>query len=252
MSERVSTQVCRVLGVNFFNGSLIESLSISKEGGLIVAPSGPGLASDLTNCSVYARALFEADLVLPDSGLMCLWQKWIKFEPINRISGLKFLQTYLEDKSNPSNSSYWVMPDQTQAKANQLWLSQNMNWMVPENEIYIAPIYNKTGDVEDLVLLEKIREAKPKTIFIQVGGGVQERLGLFLKNNLKYRPTILCTGAALAFMSGEQVRIPQWADRFYFGWLLRCLFAPSIYIPRYLKAFRLLYLLKKYGHEFPA
>ena len=100
MSERVSTQVCKVLGVKFFTGSLIESLSISKEGGLIVAPSGPGLASDLTNCSVYARALFEADLVLPDSGLMCLWQKWIKFEPVNRISGLKFLQNYLEDKSN--------------------------------------------------------------------------------------------------------------------------------------------------------
>ena len=155
MSERVSTQVCKVLGVKFFNGPLIESLSISKEGGLIVAPSGPGLASDLTNCSVYSRALLEADLVLPDSGLMCLWQKWIKFEPINRISGLKFLQTYLEDKGNLNDSSYWVMPDQTQAKANQLWLSRNMNWMVPENEIYIAPIYNKTGDVEDLVLLEK-------------------------------------------------------------------------------------------------
>jgi N-acetylglucosaminyldiphosphoundecaprenol N-acetyl-beta-D-mannosaminyltransferase len=252
MSERVSTQVCKVLGINFFNGSTVESLNISKDGGLVVAPSGPGLASDLTNCSVYARALFEADLVLPDSGLMCLWQKWIKFDPVNRISGLKFLQTYLEDNSILNDSSYWVMPDQIQAKTNQLWLSQNMNLIVLENEIYIAPIYKKTGNIEDLVLLEKIREAKPKTIFIQVGGGVQERLGLFLKNNLKYRPTILCTGAALAFLSGEQVRIPQWADRFYFGWLLRCLCAPSVYIPRYLKAFRLLYLLKKYGSEFPA
>jgi UDP-N-acetyl-D-mannosaminuronic acid transferase (WecB/TagA/CpsF family) len=92
---------------------------------------------------------------------------------------------------------------------------------------------------------------KPKTIFIQLGGGVQERLGLFLKKHLNYNPTILCTGAALAFLSGEQVYIPKWADELYLGWLLRCFFNPKLYLPRYLKAFRLIFLLLKYGAKNP-
>ena len=251
MSERLNADSCKILGLYFFNGSLADALELSRKGGLVVAPSGPGLASDLTNCGVYARALQEADLVLPDSGLMCLWQKWFGAEAINRISGLTFLTGYLKSRSVEKESSFWIMPDEKQAKANLSWLSQNMDYSARECEVYIAPMYLKTGDIEDFALLNKIRESKPSTIFIQVGGGVQERLGLFLKNNLEYRPTILCTGAALAFLSGEQVRIPSWVDRFYLGWLLRCFFAPSTYIPRYVKAFRLLYLLKKFAKECP-
>ena len=68
---------------------------------------------------------------------------------------------------------------------------------------------NRTGAIFDDSLLHLINEIKPKTIFIQLGGGVQERLGLFLKQNLNYEPTILCTGAALAFLSGQQARIPS-------------------------------------------
>ena len=251
MSDRLNANSCRVLGLHFFCGSLADALELSRKGGLVVAPSGPGLASDLTSCRVYKRALLEADLVLPDSGLMCLWKKWFGTETIKRISGLTFLDGYLKSSLVNKESSFWIMPDEKQAKANMSWLSRNMDYTARECDVYVAPMYSKTGDVEDNILLNKIRESKPATIFIQVGGGVQERLGLFLKNNLEYRPTILCTGAALAFLSGEQVRIPSWIDRFYMGWLLRCFFAPSIYIPRYLKAFRLIYLLAKFGKDCP-
>lgn len=251
MSDRLKADSCKILGVHFFNGSLPDALELSRKGGLVVAPSGPGLASDLTNCGVYASALLEADLVLPDSGLMCLWQQCFGTETIKRISGLTFLNGYLKSNLVEKESSFWIMPDEKQAKANLSWLSQNMDYSARECNVYVAPLYSKTGDVEDNILLNKIRESKPATIFIQVGGGTQERLGLFLKNNLEYRPTILCTGAALAFLSGEQVRIPSWIDRFYLGWLLRCFFAPPIYIPRYVRAFRLLYLLTKFGKDSP-
>jgi UDP-N-acetyl-D-mannosaminuronic acid transferase (WecB/TagA/CpsF family) len=148
--------------------------------------------------------------------------------------------------------SFWIMPDLEQAKANQLWLSQEMGYCVKDSRIYVAPVYNKLGPIKDESLIRKIKEASPAFIFIQLGGGVQERLGLFLKNNLHYRPTILCTGAAIAFLSGEQAAIPEWADRFYLGWLFRCIFSPKVFIPRYVKAFKLLNLLRKHGHQFPA
>ena len=118
-------------------------------------------------------------------------------------------------------------------------------------KVYIAPIYSKVGHLPDAALLSRLQELNPSTVFIQLGGGVQERLGLFLKENLKVESTILCTGAALAFLSREQAPIPKWVDKYYLGWLMRCIFNPKVFLPRYLKAFRLVYLLIKYGKKSP-
>ncbi len=68
--------------------------------------------------------------------------------------------------------------------------------------------------VEDKELIEKLQAIRPKHVVITVGGGTQERLGLYLKRNLDYLPAIHCIGAAIAFLSGDQVHIPEWADRF--------------------------------------
>ncbi len=240
----------RILGIDFFNGSLVDSIRLAKLGGLVVAPSGPGLACDLLQCHFYEKSLLKADLVLPDSGLMCLIQKLSGRKGIERISGLKFLQYYLR-KFDLEDSSFWIMPNLSQDKANRLWLLDNYGLNVKDDETYCAPIYNKSGPIQDVALLAKIIKKSPKTIFIQLGGGVQERLGLFLKENLEYNPTILCTGAALAFLSGEQAHIPKWGDQLYLGWLFRCFFSPKLFLPRYVKAFRLVFLLFKYGEKSP-
>ena len=242
---------CKILGITFFNGSLKESLRLSKLGGLVVAPSGPGLAYDLTRCDVYKKSLLESDLVLPDSGLMCLFQNLFKRLKIKRISGLNFLKHYLENY-NHHEPFFWIMPNKPQDKTNRLWLRKNHGFKVYDHESYCAPLYNETGIIQDTILLSMINDVKPKTIFIQLGGGVQERLGMFLKENLEYNPTILCTGAALAFLSGEQVHIPKWADQLYLGWFFRCFFKPNLYIPRYAKAFRLIFMLLKYGEKSPS
>jgi len=54
---------------------------------------------------------------------------------------------------------------------------------------------------------------------VTVGGGTQERLGLYIKRNLDYLPAIHCIGAAIAFLSGDQVKIPEWVDNCtWVGW----------------------------------
>ena len=124
------------------------------------------------------------------------------------------------------------------------------NYMpVPYNVDFELSIYTK---INDEMLLGKIKKSKPNVIFIQIGGGIQESLGFFLKQKLNYNPSIICTGAALAFLSGEQAKIPKWADRFYLGWFIRCLKSPKVFVPRYFKAIRLAYLLLRFGSEFPS
>jgi UDP-N-acetyl-D-mannosaminuronic acid transferase (WecB/TagA/CpsF family) len=87
---------------------------------------------------------------------------------------------------------------------------------------------------------------------LTLGGGTQERLGSYLKRNLSYKPSIHCIGAAIAFLSGDQVHIPVWADRYYLGWLFRSLSEPKRYVPRYWEARRLFWMLRRYRDQMPS
>jgi exopolysaccharide biosynthesis WecB/TagA/CpsF family protein len=106
-------------------------------------------------------------------------------------------------------------------------------------------------EIVDDALLAQIERLRPQHVILTLGGGTQERVGLYLKRNLSYRPAIHCVGAAIAFLSGDQVRIPMWADRRYLGWLYRCVSEPRRYVPRYWNARKLLYLLVRYRERLP-
>ncbi len=246
----------RILGVSFFDGDVDAAISHCSNGGLVVAPSGPGLANDLPRDPSYARALLRADLVLPDSGLMALW--WNRrakdaADQLRRISGLLFLKEFIRREAGGAlRKSFWIMPDPAQDEDNRKWLAEEAGLTVPDEAVHHAPIYATSGPLVDEDLLERIRARAPRVIVVNLGGGVQERLGLYLRENLSGTPLILCTGAALAFLSGRQARIPDWADRLYLGWLLRCLSAPRSFIPRYWAARKLVGLLRRYGSEPPA
>ena len=247
----MSSTLVKALGVSFYDGDLAGACKRAAKGGLITAPSGPGLAQDLMGCAEYRRALEMSDLVLADSGLLCLWKKWVVRRPLTRISGLVFLKAILKQTDWGKNATFWIMPDPKQASANAKWVKKTFGARLNESAIYIAPKYEKKRAILDHSLLSQIEKERPDSIFIQVGGGVQERLGLFLKENLSYTPSIFCTGAALAFLSGEQAKIPKWADSLFLGWLLRCFHQPKVFIPRYLRAFRLVFLLAKHGEKSP-
>ena len=87
---------------------------------------------------------------------------------------------------------------------------------------------------------------KPKLIIINLGGGVQELLGYYLKRNLNFPVSILCSGAALSFITGDQVKLPSFVDNIFLGWLYRIFHNPKRFLIRYLKAFRLIWVFCRY------
>ena len=106
-------------------------------------------------------------------------------------------------------------------------------------------MYSK-GLITDPALLSLIEARQPRHVIINLGGGVQERIGYYLRKNLSYRPTLLCVGAAIAFITGIQAGISPWADKWVLGWFFRCLREPRKFIPRYWKAARVVGMLFKY------
>jgi UDP-N-acetyl-D-mannosaminuronic acid transferase (WecB/TagA/CpsF family) len=134
------------------------------------------------------------------------------------------------------------------ARTNTDWL-RSQGFELRSEDIYMAPIYQ--GEIVDPVLIEKMTAHRYRHVIVTIGGGTQERLGLYLKRSLPYLPAIHCIGAAIAFLSGDQVYIPTWADKTGTGWLFRCISRPGAYIPRYWGARKLLWLMLRYRTQLP-
>jgi UDP-N-acetyl-D-mannosaminuronic acid transferase (WecB/TagA/CpsF family) len=228
------TRFQTILGINFFVGDFEGLLALCPQGKFIVVPSGPNLA-DMPHEPAYREAVENADFAITDSGYMVLLWFLCTGQKLPRISGLKFLRGLLEgDELRRPGASFWVMPTAAEMAVNLDWLNGH-GYPVASDSCYIAPLY-AAGPLQDAELLRRLEAARPAYVIVNLGGGVQERLGYFLKKNLSYRPTIICTGAAIAFVTGIQANIPHWADAWMLGWLMRCLRAPQKFVPRYLRA----------------
>jgi N-acetylglucosaminyldiphosphoundecaprenol N-acetyl-beta-D-mannosaminyltransferase len=243
-------QVVVVLGIPLSALTVDQAVARGLQGGLVLAPSGPGLA-DLSRDNDYRDALLASDLNLTDSGFVLLARLMRGHGLAPRTSGLRYLHELLRHPSmEVPHGTYWAMPSAQSMTRNLGWLTAQGH-AVSEDDCYVAPAYARRGAVEDQALLATLERRRPNHVFVCVGSGVQEKLGHYLKRNLTYTPGIHCIGAAIAFLSGDQARIPLWADRLALGWLVRCLRDPKVFVPRYLRAFKLAYLVLRYDEQQP-
>ncbi|WP_263357372.1 WecB/TagA/CpsF family glycosyltransferase [Acidicapsa ligni] len=238
----------QILGVRFFVGDAQGAIEeVSQHGGLVVVPAAPAL-KNLAVDKGYREALLGADFAIADSAFMVLLWNLIDRNRIPKLSGLKYLRALVEEPDFQKGGSFWVMPTAASAQRNLRWL-QEAGVQIASEDVYLAPLYGHV--ISDEELLERLEERQPKHIVLGIGGGTQERLGLYLKQNLSYRPAIHCIGAAIAFLSGDQVRIPVWADTLGLGWLWRTVADPKRFFPRYWDARHLAPLLLKYRDRLP-
>jgi exopolysaccharide biosynthesis WecB/TagA/CpsF family protein len=243
-----SAQFRQILGIRFFVGNADEAIARMSGGGLLVVPAAPAL-KNLAHDPDYREALQGADLVIADSAFMVMIWNRLKHDSIRRVSGLRYLSSLLKQPDfYQSDGSFWIMASEKSARRNTSWLRRQGIDLAPEDR-YVAPFYGKT--IDDPELLRRIEERHPRHIIVTLGGGTQERLGLYLRSELNCKPSIHCVGAAIAFLSGDQVQIPIWADRLYLGWLFRCISDPRRYMPRYWDARKLFSLMVRYGSSPP-
>lgn len=238
----------QILGITFFVGSSQRAIDLVCHGGLLVVPAAPAL-KNLDQDVAYREALLNADVAITDSSLMVMLWNFLQRDRIHRLSGLEYLVNLLArpDVRTPGGS-FWIMANAESAARNLAWLLKQGVQVLSE-DVHLAPVYGST--IHDEPLLQSVRERRPRHIIVTIGGGAQERLGLYLKRNLEWLPAIHCIGAAIAFLSGDQVHIPMWADRFYLGWLFRCISEPKRYIPRYWSARKLVSLMLRYRALLP-
>lgn len=236
----MATRFVDIRGIKFLDGDATDAMQLLASGAVMVVPSAPGLAT-IDRDPDYYRALRESDFAIFDSGLLVLLLRLVKGMRVTKLSGLLFLREFLAASHQlPTGALFLVDPSAEDRDINRHFLAAEEIAIEPSDQ-YVAPMYG--SDVSDQKLLERLNRQRPRYVLINLGGGVQEKLAWFLQQNLDYQPGIICTGAAIAFLTGRQANIPSIADKLYLGWLLRCIRSPSRFIPRYLAAFRLIPVL---------
>src|ERR1700761_7042447 len=204
-SLTASAQFRKILGIRFFVGNADEAIARIRDGGLLVVPAAPAL-KNIADDPAYREALQEADIVIADSAFMVMIWNRLEHDSIRRVSGLKYLSCLLKQPDvRQQGGTFWIMASERSARRNSAWL-RRQGIELEAADRYIAPMYGNV--VEDPELLKRIEERRPRHIVVTLGGGTQERLGLFLRSELTFRPAIHCVGAAIAFLSGDQVQIP--------------------------------------------
>lgn len=239
----------RILGIDFWNGTAEAAAEyVSARGGFVVAPSGTCFDRFLED-SDYRLAIVSADIALIDSGLVATLWRIFQGRTVQRVSGLRYLRTLVArpEFQSPGNV-FWILPHQRARDWLLEWGQRSGTAIEPEN-CYVAPMYGR--DLHDQTLLDAICAQRPRHIVIGIGAGPQERLGHHLREQLHERLPIHCIGGALAFLTGDQVAIPSWADRLYLGWLFRLVSQPRVFIPRLRKARVLPLMIARYGAELP-
>jgi len=214
---------------------------IINKKGYFVFPAAPALAS-IENSKNYYKSLVNADYVFFDSGFFVILLKFLKKISVDKFSGFKFLSLFfIYLKKNKNKSIFLIDPNYDYSKSNKKFFR---NIGIKNINNYIAPKYNKKK-ILDINLVKKINKFKPNYIIINIGGGIQEILALYLKQKLKNKYTIFCTGGAISFFTGDQAPINHTIDKLYLGWLFRLIFNPLIFFKRYLFALKLFFIVKR-------
>ena len=239
----------KVLGIRFFNGVAADAVDqLALTGGYMVVPASPALIK-LKYDEDYRRALQNADLALADSGLLVVLWRIATGHKLRKVSGIAYLKCLLErDNIRAAGNSFWVVSsDDAKNKAIEWFRSRDVH--ITSEDFHVTA---RRGDsAEDHALLFQIEKQRPGHIVIALGAGTQEKLALYLREYLVYRPNIHCVGAALGFLTGYERPIPEWAERHNLGWLFRLLSQPGMFFPRLGIAYVLAKMVFKYRSELP-
>jgi exopolysaccharide biosynthesis WecB/TagA/CpsF family protein len=238
----------RVLGILFFTGTVAEAVELhTRNGGYAVIPAAPALLK-LNYDEEYRRAMQSADLALADSGLLVLLSRLATGRRLKKISGISYFKhLFQEGGIQAGQSTFWVFAS-TGAKEKAMGWLGGRGLRVEDKNCFVA---SAPSSSQDYAILVRIEEDRPKHVVIAMAGGGQEKLALYLRDYLLYRPSIHCVGAALDFLSGEEKAIPDWAERSHLGWLVRLFAQPRMFFPRIGIALGLARMIFKYRSELP-
>jgi UDP-N-acetyl-D-mannosaminuronic acid transferase (WecB/TagA/CpsF family) len=241
MKNKKVIRILDFFGITFYEIDYYKIIEILKKSkGYLVAPAASAL-SQIKNKKFFHISLKKSRIAIFDSGFFCICLILFKGIYFKKFSGFRFINFFLQDNNVKKDKILSLDSSKQDSKMNFSYLKKRRFRFVKN---YICPIYDPEK-IYDYSLLRTINKYKPKFIIINLSGTIQEPLALFIIKNLKNKPIVICTGAALSFFTGMQAPINSFIDNFYLGWLLRIIFNPIKNLPRFSYSIKLFSLVLK-------
>lgn len=221
--------------IKFYNCSFRKILNKIKFGGYLVAPAASSLSKIYSN-SQYYIALKNSNVAIFDSGFFCILLFLFRGTKVKKFSGYLFLKKLINiELKNKKILS--IDPSKKESFLNKKYYREKKI----KSYSYIAPFYKK--NFYDVKLFKLIKQINVDYIIINIAGEKQEVLAYEINKKLKKRKLkIICTGAAIGFLTGSQAKINDLIDRFFLGWFYRLLANPRIFYKRIIDSFKLIKL----------
>lgn len=233
----MNKNIIKFFKIRFYNWPFKKLIKKINKGGYLVAPAASSLCI-IQSQPNHHKALKESSVAIFDSGFFCILLFLLKGIYVKKSSGFFFLYNFFKFPEVKNKKILCINPSIEEDFLNRKLLKKKKFMKV---ETYIAPMYN-SKNIKDFKLLKLINLYKPKYILINIGSISQEQLAFFICQNSKYSVSCLCLGAAIGFFTGKQARITLFFDSLYFGWILRVIHNPKVFILRFIKSFYLLRL----------
>ena len=231
----------KFLGIKFYNENYTQIKNrLLQKGGYLVMPAASALSSAVLKKNIfYLKSLKKASVATFDSSLFCFCLLFFKFLKVKKFSGYKLMLNFLSDETMKSKKILILNSNKKEKKLNTILLNNNKFQF---HKHYICPIYNSEL-LHDKMLIKIVNNYKPEIVIINIGGGIQEILAFYLRQNVKKKFATICSGAAMGYFSGSQAPVSKLTDKYYLGWLIRLIFNPAIFIPRLTKSIFLIYIV---------
>ena len=171
---------------------------------------------------VYDRA----GVFFNDSRILRLLSNFKKESLSNIISGSDLTKSLIEDKRIIDRSVFIIGG----SKATASKVSQICNCTLLHHINPSMGFITKTAEVNEII--STVLEVQPDLCFIAVGSPQQEMLADKLVS-ASFNGTVLCVGASFLFISGEEVRAPNFLRSLNLEWFYRFIKNPKRLFYRY-------------------
>jgi UDP-N-acetyl-D-mannosaminuronic acid transferase (WecB/TagA/CpsF family) len=231
----MNVRILNFKGIKFYEADYNYIINgLKKKGGYLVIPAASAMVEAIKNKKKF-NALKKSTYAIFDSGFFCFCLSLTKFEYFKKFSGYKFLKSFINDNKNKNKKILSLDSSIIDLELNQKFLTKKGFKLIKN---YLCPFYSK-NKIIDKKLIKIINRYKPEFIISNIGGGTQESLALYILSKINFKSSIICSGAALAFLTGAQAPITDIIDKLYLGWLTRLAYNPRLYFFRIMKSFGL-------------
>ena len=181
---------------------------------------------------LYAEALTQGDVLLPDGASIVKAVKWLKGEKIERIAGWDLFVFEMEKLNKKGGTCFFL--GSSEKVLNLIKARAAKDYENIRIVTYSPPYKPEFTEEESAAMIDAVNAAQPDLLWIGMTAPKQEKWAYTHFNKLNVNCHIGTIGAVFDFYAGTVERAPIWWQKHSLEWLYRLIKEPRRMWKRYL------------------